>query len=58
LYLDRLSIGYRKYFVPLTVIRGLVLISIFGITSILRIRNNYITARLAIKINGFLIANT
>jgi hypothetical protein len=55
LYLDRLLIGYKKYFVSLTIIASLVLISILGITGILGIGNNYITTILAVKVDGFLI---
>jgi low temperature requirement protein LtrA len=51
LYLDRLLVGNRKYLVFLTIIASLILIGIFGITSILRIRNSYISARLAIKVD-------
>jgi hypothetical protein len=40
------------------IIIGLVLTSALGVTSILRIRDNYIIARLAIKVNRFLIAGT
>jgi hypothetical protein len=58
LYLDRLLVRYKKYFVFLTIIAGFVLIGILGITSILRIRNSYIIAGLIIKVNRFLITNT
>jgi hypothetical protein len=54
LYLDRLLVRYRKYLVSLVVIIGFVLVSAFSITSIFRIRNNHITARLIIKINKLL----
>jgi hypothetical protein len=57
LYLDRLLVGYRKYFISLAIIASLVLTSIFGITSILGIRNNYISARLAIKIDRLFAAS-
>jgi hypothetical protein len=39
------------------IVAGLVLTSILGAISILGIRNNYITARLAIEINGLFTAN-
>jgi hypothetical protein len=58
LYLDRLLVGYKKYFVSLVVITSLILTGILGITSILRIRNSYIIAGLIIKVNRFLITNT
>jgi hypothetical protein len=58
LCLDRLLVRYRKYFVFFIIIAGFVLTSILGITSILRIRDSYIIATFAIKINGFLITNT
>jgi hypothetical protein len=57
LCLDRLLVGRRKYLVPLMIIAGLILIGAFGITSILGIRNNYILARLAVKINRFFAAS-
>jgi hypothetical protein len=55
LYLDRLLVRYKKYFVFLTIIAGFVLIGILGITSILRIGDSYIVARFIIKVNRFLI---
>jgi hypothetical protein len=55
LCLDRLLVGRRKHFVPLIIIIGLVLTSILGIASILRVGNNYTAARLTIEVNGFLI---
>jgi hypothetical protein len=58
LCLDRLLIERKEYFVPLTVVTGLVLTGALGITSVLRIGNNHATARLAVEVNGFLIAGT
>jgi hypothetical protein len=58
LYLNKLLIGYKKYLVPLVIIISLVLLGIFSILNILRIRNNYIAAGLAIKVNKFLITST
>jgi hypothetical protein len=58
LYLDRLLIGYKKYFVPLAIIISLILSGVFSIPSILGIKNNHIAAGLTIKINRFLITNT
>jgi hypothetical protein len=55
LYLDRFLIRYKKHLVPFTIVVGLVLISIFNITSILGIRNSYVIAKLAIEINGLFI---
>jgi hypothetical protein len=57
LCLNRLLVGYRKYLVPLIIIASLVLTGIFGITSILGIRNSYISARLAIKVNRLFVTN-
>jgi hypothetical protein len=57
LYLDKLPVGYRKYLVLLMIIASLVLIDIFGIASILGIGNNYISARLIIKVDRFFVAN-
>jgi hypothetical protein len=53
LYFDRLLVGYKKYLVPLTIVANFVLIGVFGIASVLGIGNNYISARLAIKIDRF-----
>jgi hypothetical protein len=58
LYLDRLLVKYRGYLVPLAIITSLVLSGVFSALSILGIRNNYIAAGLAIKINRFLIIGT
>jgi hypothetical protein len=55
---DRLLIGHGKYFVSFIIITRFVLTSIFSITSIFGIRNNYTTARLPVKINGFLAVGT
>jgi hypothetical protein len=57
LCLDRLLVEHRKYLVPLTIIASLVLIGVFNITSILGIRNNYISARLAIKVDRFFVTS-
>jgi hypothetical protein len=57
LYLDRLLVRYRKYFVSFIIIASLILINIFGITSILRIRNSYIIIRLVVEINRLLITS-
>jgi hypothetical protein len=57
LYLDGLLVGHRKHLVPLIIIASLVLTSVFGITSILRIGNNHVSARLTIKINRFFVIN-
>jgi hypothetical protein len=57
LYLDRLLVGQKKYLVPLAVVIGFVLSSILGVSGILGIKDNYAIARLAIKVNGFLIAS-
>jgi hypothetical protein len=54
LYLDRLLVRYKGYLVLLTIVIGLVLTSILGATSILRIRDNHIIIRLAIEVNRFL----
>jgi hypothetical protein len=48
LYLDRLLVRYKKY---------LVLTGAFGITSILRIGDSYVSARLAVKVNRFFAAS-
>jgi hypothetical protein len=48
LCLNRLLIGHKKYLVPLTIITNLVL-------SGFRIRNSYVIAGLAIKVDRFLI---
>jgi hypothetical protein len=58
LYLDRLLVGYKKHLVSFIIIVGLVLTNAFSIASILGIRNNHATARLAIKVNRFLITGT
>jgi hypothetical protein len=58
LYLDKLLIRYKRYLVSLIVIAGLVLTSILRVASILGIRDNYIAARLIIKVNRFLAINT
>jgi hypothetical protein len=58
LCLDRLLIGRRKYFDPLTIVIGFVLTSALGVTSIFRVGDSYITARLVIKVNRFLITGT
>jgi hypothetical protein len=57
LYLDRLLVGYKEYFVPFAIIISLVLPGIFSVPSILRIRNSYISAGLAIKVDRFLITS-
>jgi hypothetical protein len=57
LYFDRLLIRQKKYFVPLTIVIGFVLLSALGVSDILRIGDNYITARLIIKINGLFITS-
>jgi hypothetical protein len=58
LYLDRLLVRQKKYFVPLAIVIGFVLSSILGISGILRIGDIYIIVRLTIKVNGLLIAST
>jgi hypothetical protein len=55
LYLDRLLVGCKKYFVPLTIIASLVLTSALGAADILGIRNSYITIRLTIKVDRLFI---
>jgi hypothetical protein len=55
LCLDRLLVKYKKYLVPLAIIIGFVLTGALSITSILRVRDNYIAVRLAVKIDRFLI---
>jgi hypothetical protein len=57
LCLDRLLVRQRKYLVPLIIIIGLVLTSVLGATSVFRIGDSYITARLIIEVNRFLIAS-
>jgi hypothetical protein len=57
LYLDRLLVGYKKYLVFFAIIISLVLLGVFSISSILGIRNSYITAGLVIKIDRFLITS-
>jgi hypothetical protein len=57
LYLDRLLVRQKKYFIPFIIIIGFVLLSILGISSILRIRDSYTIARLAVKVNRLLITS-
>ena len=57
LYLDRLLVKQKKYLVPLAIVIDFVLSSVLGVSGILGIRDNYITARLAIKVNRLLIAS-
>jgi hypothetical protein len=57
LCLDGLLVGYKKYFVSLTIIASLVLTSIFGITSILGIGNSYASARLTVKVDRLFVAS-
>jgi hypothetical protein len=57
LYVDRLLVRCRKYFVSLIIIASLVLTSIFSIASILGIGNSFTTVRLTIRVDGFLITN-
>jgi hypothetical protein len=52
---DRLLIGYKRYFVFLSIVIRFVLSNILNITSILGIRNNHAIIRLAVKVNRFLI---
>jgi hypothetical protein len=54
LCLDRLLVGYRKHFVSLIVVIGLILTGILGAASILRIRDNSATIGLIVKVNRFL----
>jgi hypothetical protein len=58
LYLDRLLIGYKRYLVPFVIIINLILSGVFGVSSILGIRNSYAIVGLAIKVNRFLIIGT
>jgi hypothetical protein len=57
LYLDRLLVRYKKHLVLLTIIASLVLTGVFGITSILGIKDNYAIARLAIKVDRLFAAS-
>jgi hypothetical protein len=57
LYLDRLLVKQKKYLVFFTIVIGFVLSNVFSISGILRIRDNYITARFAVKINRLLITS-
>jgi hypothetical protein len=57
LCLDGLLVRYKKHFVPLAIIASLVLTGAFGTTSILRIRDSYVSARLIIKVNGFFVVS-
>jgi hypothetical protein len=57
LCLDGLLVKQKRYLVFLAIVIGFVLSSILGVSGILRIGDNYIIARLAVKINGFLIAS-
>jgi hypothetical protein len=57
LYLDRLLVRQKKYLVLLAIVIDFVLSSAFDISGILGIRDNHATARLAVKINRFLIAS-
>ena len=56
-FFKRFLLENFRYSVDLADIAGLILIGAFGITSILGIRNNYILARLAVKINRFFAAS-
>jgi hypothetical protein len=58
LCLDRLLVKQKKHLVPLAIIIGFVLSSAFSISGILRIRDSYAIIKLAIKVNGLLIAST
>jgi hypothetical protein len=58
LYLDILLVRQKKYLVPLAIVIGFVLSSVLGVSGILGIRDNYIIIRLAVEVNGFLIAST
>jgi hypothetical protein len=57
LCLDRLLVRHKKYFVSLAIVASLVLTSIFGITSILGIRDSYVSARLAVKVDRLFAAS-
>jgi hypothetical protein len=57
LYLDRLLVRNKKYFIPLVIIISLVLSSIFSVPNILGIRNSYVTAGFTIKVNRFFITS-
>jgi hypothetical protein len=52
---NKLLVGYKKYLVLFAIIISLVLLGVFNILNILRIRNSYIIAGLVIKIDRFLI---
>jgi hypothetical protein len=52
---NKLLVGYKKYLVFFAIIISLVLLGVFNILNILRIRNSYIIAGLVIKIDRFLI---
>jgi hypothetical protein len=54
LYLNRLLVRQKKYLIPLTIIISFVLSNAISISGILGIGDNYITARLIIKVNRLL----
>jgi hypothetical protein len=58
LYLNRLLVKQKKYFVPLAIVISFVLLSALSISGILGIRDYHITVRLAIKVNGLLTTST
>jgi hypothetical protein len=53
-YLNRLLVRQKKYLIPLTIIISFVLSNAISISGILGIGDNYITARLIIKVNRLL----